>query len=235
MGKRAGHDIERLNALVDGELEPAERAAMAARLAADRNFARAHATLARLKACVIETARAHPGFSLPMPQRRAWHGLAAGAAALAAVLALIAVFVAIDFSPDDERPMLAASEAIITQASLPVRPVIPELASGGLTLVNVAVEDMQGERRLIATYRGPRGCRLELRVQRADAIPLATRGSSRHAWQSDGLAYELVAFGMPAKRFSILAAAAEQQTRPTAPDRSDRLREARVAAPPCLA
>ena len=39
-----------LNALVDGELAPQERAEMAARLAADRDFARAHATLARLKA-----------------------------------------------------------------------------------------------------------------------------------------------------------------------------------------
>lgn len=45
-------DLVRLNAFVDGELSPADRAAVAARLARDAQFAHAHATLARLKACV---------------------------------------------------------------------------------------------------------------------------------------------------------------------------------------
>ncbi|PWB64110.1 MAG: hypothetical protein C3F17_07790, partial [Bradyrhizobiaceae bacterium] len=53
-------DTERLNALVDGELAPAARAALAERIAADRSLARAHATLARLKSCVAELGEAEP-------------------------------------------------------------------------------------------------------------------------------------------------------------------------------
>ena len=49
-------DLLLLNALVDGELAPQDRAAIAARLAVDRDLARAYATLARLKASIGELA-----------------------------------------------------------------------------------------------------------------------------------------------------------------------------------
>ena len=47
--------------------------------------------------------------------------------------------------------------------------------------------------------------------------------------------YELFAFGMPAKRFGVIADAAERQIRALSPqDGSEQvLREARMNAPPC--
>jgi hypothetical protein len=89
---------------------------------------------------------------------------------------------------------------------------------------------------LIAAYSGPRGCRLELRVRSAPAIRDAVEGTSRHAWNVGTLAYELVAFGMPESRFAIIAGAAERLTRLNADpaDAEPQLRQARVAAPPCV-
>ena len=64
----------------------------------------------------------------------------------------------------------------------------------------------------------------------------ALAGTSRRRWIAGDLAYELVAHGMPAWRFDIIADAAEQQTRiGSDPVRIDRrLREADIGAPPCL-
>ena len=62
----------------------------------------------------------------------------------------------------------------------------------------------------------------------------ATVGTSRAAWTAGDLAYELVAFGMPAGRFTAVAAAAEGATRAGAmPENTTRLREASLSAPPC--
>ena len=57
--RKTADAIERLNALIDGELPPAEHAALADRIAAGRDLAHAHATLARLKACIVEKRRVY--------------------------------------------------------------------------------------------------------------------------------------------------------------------------------
>ena len=228
-------DLEGLNALVDGELSPAERAAVAAKIAADRNFARAHATLARLKSCVIEVAEAAPAAIVTLPAKRSLAlPLGLGAVAVFAC-GLVALVVATVTLPDREPVPVATRDAVITLAGLPANPVVPDLGVAGLKLVDVGIDRSSDVRQLFATYLGPHGCRLDLRVRPAEVAVPPMAGTSRHAWQVDELAYELVAHGMPGWRFAMIAEAAERETRsgrvPDAVDR--RLREARAAAPPC--
>jgi anti-sigma factor RsiW len=230
-------EITRLNAFVDGELTPAERAAVAAQIREQPNFARAHATLARLKACIAESADATTPVAIRWPPRRSQSiAVRIGVAGLAAVACgLVGLLIAAHFRAERRPVPLAGQEAAVTLAALPANPVIPHLDVAGLVLEDVRVERAGDVRLLFASYRGPHGCRLDLRVSPAgSAVPVGV-GSSRHNWDVGALAYELVAHGMPGWRFAIIAAAAEQETRAgRAPDAARRrLREARASAPPC--
>jgi anti-sigma factor RsiW len=230
-------EIARLNAFVDGELTPAERAAVAAQIRAQPNFARAHATLARLKACIAESADATPSVAIARPPRRSQSmALGIGVAGLAAVaFGLVGLLIAVQFRAERKPVPLAGQEAVVTLAALPANPVLPHLDAAGLVLEDVAVEGAGNVRLLLASYRGPHGCRLDLRVSPAGSAAPVGAGSGRHSWEVGALAYELVAHGMPGWRFAIIAAAAEQETRAgRAPDAARRrLREARASAPPC--
>jgi len=222
-----------LNALVDGELSPQERAEIAARLAADRDFARAHATLARLKASIGEIADETPAISLPRPRRPAWRLVAAAAACVAAVIA-IGLLAKTEWPLDHDAASTEGPTAI-TLASLPAGATIPRLDTAGLKLVGLAI----GPEKIpvfTATYRGPHGCRLDLRAWPIGSDAAALAGTSRHNWTAGNLAYELVAHGMPHWRFAIIAETAEQQTRAGSdPKRIDRrMREANIGAPPCV-
>lgn len=226
-------DIERLNALIDGELPPAEHAALADRIAAERDLAHAHATFARLKASIVETAERAPvaGFALPRARRSmrpAW------ALSAAAAVAMIAAFVWWR-APEPELAQNTAMAPFITLAALPAAPVIPDLANAGLKLVGGEVERSGTTDVLVAAYRGPRGCRLELRIRPMRAEIPPTIGTSRRIWTVGDLTYELVAFGMPAGRFLAVASAAMDATRAgRMPNEADtRLREASLSAPPC--
>lgn len=225
-------DTERLNALVDGELAPAARAALAERIAADRSLARAHATLARLKSCVAELGEAEPSGVVPRTPAR-WRRRLPTAAGVAAA-ALLGLWLAL---PEPARaPETPLPHAAITLAALPASPVVPHLDRAGLTLTGVAVAASDGDPVVVATYRGPRGCRLELHAAAAGHAFPPTAGTRRHAWTAGPLAYQLVAFGMPAARFRAVVDAAERATLgdglPDALDR--RLREARLASQPCV-
>ena len=229
--------MERLNALIDGELPPAEHAALADRIAVERDLAHAHATLARLKACIVEEAESAPPIELvlPRPARRLSLVPGLGMAAAAAALAIIVAFVAFR-EPDHQHKVNTEITPYVTLATLPAQPFIPDLTNAGLKLVGGEVEHSGQAAVLVAAYRGPRGCRLELRVWPATARVSPTIGTSRRTWMAGDLAYELVAFGMPAGRFAAVAAAAEAATRAgEMPKQADtRLREARLAAPPCV-
>ena len=227
-------DFLRLNGLVDGELPPAERADLAARLAVERDLARGYATLARLKAAIGESIEDMPEISLPVAKRRFWPKVAAAAVSLAAVLA-VAVFVAHGYWTArglDEGPNELPTA--ITLASLPPGTSIPRLDTAGLKLVRL---DLNPGRvpLFTAQYRGPHGCRLDLRgwPVGVPAPPLA--GSSRYHWTVGDLTYELVAHGMPVWRFNIIAGAAELQTRLNADHNriNRRLRQAEYGFPPC--
>jgi hypothetical protein len=227
-------EFERLNALVDGELPPAEHAALAGRIAAQRDLARAHATLARLKACVAEGRDSGSPFELPMPRRSRTVRLGAvSAVAAIGVLGFVAAvgLLAVDRLP----PGIIAPEIAATLAALPATPVIPDLTVTGLQLSGTTIEHAEDATLLLATYRGPRGCRLELRVRPLHADSPPARGTARAVWTVDELAYELTAFGMPASRFAVVAQVAKAATRlGRPPEPVDRLREARAAAPPCV-
>ena len=224
-----------LNALVDGELAPQERAEIAARLAVDRDFARAHATLARLKASIGEIADEVPTISLTPPRRPVRRLVAAAAACIAVVIAI--GFLARSDWPLDYDTTAGRLEGptAITLASLPAGATIPRLDRAGLKLVSLAI-DPEKIPVFTATYRGPHGCRLDLRAWPIGSEAAALAGTSRHNWTAGNFVYELVAHGMPTWRFAIIAEAAEQQTRagsdPKGIDR--RLREANIGAPPCV-
>lgn len=228
------YDLERLNALVDGELAPTERAEIAARLAVERDLASAYATLARLKAATAETAEDFPTIVLRRPRR-----VIRRAAAVAACIALVVgggLLVHQAWLGEEIRVTgTAEGPTEITLASLPAGTMIPRLDTAGLKLVNLAFNPGSVPL-LTATYRGPHGCRLDLRSwpAGADAPPLS--GTGLHRWVAGTLVYELTAHGMPDWRFRVIADSAEQQTRSGAdPARIDRrLRLASRGAAPCL-
>ncbi|MCW5693578.1 MAG: hypothetical protein KIT48_14555 [Pseudolabrys sp.] len=228
-------DLEKLNALVDGELPPDERAALAGRLANERDLARAYATLARLKATIGEVADAPidaPVFDLPRRRpARLVRELAIGAGLAAMVAA--GILVALPRTPEPEAP-LGEGPTAITLASLPAGTTVPRLETAGLKLTGLVIDP--GKVPLVsATYRGPHGCRLELRAWPIDVAAPETANAERHRWVAGNLVYELIAHGMPATRFALIAGAAEGQTAANADhDRIGRqLRQASHGAPPC--
>jgi anti-sigma factor RsiW len=235
MDSERTRDLERLNALVDGELAPVERAELAARLAVDRELAAAYATLAQLKAAVAATAEDCPAIELRPPRRPTARGRLAALAACAALAVGVGLFAAGDWFARDGALATAEGPTAITLASLPAGTTIPRLDTAGLKLIGLAFNP--GSVPLFtASYRGPHGCRLDLRAWPVGAHAPAASGSSLRHWVVGDLVYELAAHGMPAWRFAIVADGAEQQTRVGAdPDRVDRrLREANRGAPPCL-
>lgn len=236
--KNNSRDLLLLNALVDGELAPAERAELAARLAADRNLARGYATLARLKATTMEGVEAAATLDISVPGPQSHRPLVSGAArvaAAAAVVLLLSLAGWLALAPRPDLLVASRSEAAVTLAAFPVRPVVPDLALAGLSLRNVEMRTLSGEPVVVATYKGPRGCRLELQIRSAGAAAAVPGNSSlRHGWTVSGLSYELLAFGMPQTRFSLIVGAAERQTRLNAPETDAQLRQAGIAAPPCI-
>jgi hypothetical protein len=231
-------DIARLNALVDGELSPGEHAALAARVATDREFAHAYATLTRLKACVVESAEAVPAADIALHAKRRRRPVLVAAMVGAAAACLALVFgAAMLLAPRQPTPVVLSASEAITMVALPEAPVIPDLAVAGLRLVGTTVDLTGPARILVADYRGPRGCRLELHVRRAGSAAPEAEGTARRSWVVGNLAYDLIAHGMPEARFAVVAEAAEQATRShRVPESAGRrLREASVAAPPCLA
>lgn len=236
--RKSDDAIERLNALIDGELPPADHAALADRIAAGRDLAHAHATLARLKACVIASVEQTPALDLRdvAPERRPRLAPALGLAGAAAVAALLALIVWYPQRPAEQVASREMMAPFVTLAALPVTPVIPDLTYAGLNLVGGEIERAGDAAVLVAAYRGPRGCRLELRVRPSHLALPPTAGTSRSAWAVGDLAYELVAFGMPGGRFAAVAAAAEAATRAgrMPRDADTRLREASLKAPPCV-
>lgn len=228
-------DLLRLNALVDGELDPAERAEIAARLAVERDLARTYAVLAQLKATIAESADAPAPFVLPTARRPRARTFMAAAAGLVTAIGL-GIIVARSLlpiaSPDEDK---AEGPTAITLASLPAGTYLPRLDTAGLKLIGLAINP-GGVPLISASYRGPHGCRLDLRAWPTGTEGPPHSGTSKRTWTAGGLTYELVAHGMPTWRFGIIADGAEQQTQLSAdPDRVDRrLREANNGAPPCV-
>jgi anti-sigma factor RsiW len=151
------------------------------------------------------------------------------------VALVAATFIQLGWQALENEPSVHPEVAIIL-AALPANPTIPDLTVGGLRLVGTEVEKVAGLPVLVAAYRGPRGCRLEMRVHSATHTIPPTAGTSRRTWTAGELRYELAAFGMPANRFAAVAEVAEAATgygQPSEPMMM-RIREARNAALPCV-
>jgi hypothetical protein len=232
---KSNREFERLNAMVDGELSPAERSAVADRLASDRNLAGVHATLARLKAAVGGLAADAPAFHLPVQEERRWRRAGLVAASIAAVAALSAAAWLNLPAQQPSHSSVSEQATIVSFPALPPGVAVPRLDMAGLKLTGVSVVPTPAHL-VTATYRGPHGCRLDLRAAPAGTAMPYLAGNRHRRWQVGDISYDLVAHGMPAARFDLIAEAAEWQTRQVQdPRRIDHpLRQAGLNPPPCV-
>jgi hypothetical protein len=173
-------------------------------------------------------AAARPRTAVP----RAAKGAALAFAGIAAALLVAVVSVIGPRAPAPSRDEAQPAHTTLRVAMLPADPVVPDLTVAGLKLAGIAMETLHGAPLVVATYRGPRGCRLELRVAPAGVELPPANGTALHRWIAGRLQYELAAFGMPAERFVAVAGLSEQAVRGRDDDR--RLRTAQIASPPCV-
>jgi anti-sigma factor RsiW len=250
---------QKLNAYVDGELEPAEAAEVAAQVATDRRVAAAVATLARLKATTAATAgEPAPAGMLVARSSLCWRWAAAAAVTLFVAAGAWVLFAT--GQPDSRAVALierhaawagqeeneaidssTAARVLVGLGRLGVTAEIPDLTDAGLQLARVSVFDRPGgPGGLHIGYVGTRGCRVSLIIERAAPAQAAAYPSASvemAAWTVDGVVYTLLASGMHKPRFAAIAASAEAATRSRAP-LSEPVREAlrgqRDASPPCV-
>ena len=215
-------DWERLSALADGELPPAEAAAMRARVAREPTLA---AALARIEGAKAELR----ALLAPRPRRRlapVLGGALGGvvAASLAAALLLGGPFR--QAAPPDAlawHRALAAGQGAAAASPL-------DLGSMGLRLARELVVEVDGRTLALHHYQGPNGCRLTHLVG-IDPATLPREGLAA-AWRAGGLSHALVGEGMDPARFAATAALARAQT--AGGENGSLLAEARPWAP-CLA
>jgi hypothetical protein len=242
-------DWERLNAFADGELAVGDQREVAALLGASPPAAQALRGIIGLKeqlrALPTDDAPPFPRAKAP-PQRRHRNLAAAVALALVASAALFALrptgnpqedrFLAASLAAHERHADIAPVEGVMQASS---DPIASELARLGLRPAwRSAVA--AGEEH--AGFTGARGCRLSLHVT-AQLQPERPPGSSEtpHAlarWNADGKSYLLIATGMPAARFAIMAGFLRDLTVRPGPGIEPlrtALRQDWSAAPSCLA
>lgn len=101
-------------------------------------------------------------------------------------------------------------------------PVVPDLESTGLSVALMSVADVPDGRILQVGYRGHHGCHLSLFIFNGGTLPQLDDGDlgaaeQASAWQVDNLSYLLLAKGMDAARFDLIARKVEIATRVKAP------------------
>lgn len=245
-------DWQALNAMADGELDAAEQAALAARLSREGRLVAGLGRITNLKAALAEVgsdAPPMPRFEPPPPRVRLTPGRIAAAAACLALLVLplgrMSQPTPFELALASHRIFASAEDGVdssgvvMAQAMRP-KTIVPDLSDAGLVVRYVATEMMLGQEALHLGYVGSRGCRLSLWM-RAGAhafAPVASAGRSEMAaWYANGVSYLLLASGMPAHRFKVIATAAERATREAgdvAVEERLALRAGRAASPPCV-
>ena len=228
-----------LNAYVDGELDAAAAADVAAAIARDPELAAHVAALARLKAATKAQGAAPASIPSP-PERRHSRRLAlpsALAAGFAAILLAAGVAWSILGHPQEPawlRPAASAHEQwlaapagvaragriseddLLREARAAGIAGVPDLAEAQLRTVWVATTENAG---LYVGYIGIHGCRLGLwvgnpvRETPRELASLMLPGLTAYAWQAGGRAYVVVARGMDADRLNLLARTIEHLTR----------------------
>lgn len=261
MDRDRQHDFEQLNAFVDGELDVDARAAVASRAANDPEYARQLAALSRLKATLI---RSIPAQVIALPQRPRRLRMRRAAAAVAASLALIAAVGLGWLSHDRQsRPTLDSAlawsleahrgwlpresgtvqEAKLRAASAVPGTTVPDLSANGLALAYAGERKApDGQDTLLVGYLGSRGCRLTMLVHRsataapAEPVVIETGPVLAALWQAGSLRYALLAEGMAAPRFRLIADAvrrASSERQPLDEEFRTALARNRADSPPC--
>ncbi|MBL8571119.1 MAG: anti-sigma factor [Phreatobacter sp.] len=233
---------EMLNAYVDGELEPAAAAQVAAAIAHDTALAARAATLSRLRAASrrIGPAEAAPPFmALPtgMPRFRGalaiaatllvvvalgglWMGsmrpAAVHEAALADAVAAHHQWLQHDVPGPHDSPVLAAA-GLRTEG-------LPDLSAAAMRLVYVALDPRNRTGGVLAGYVGPNGCRVGIwigppmagipdRAVMADGADLSIR-----AWSDGRTGYAVMARGIAPARLEQLTALVTRAVREPVPE-----------------
>ncbi len=224
---------QELNAYVDGELSPRERASVAEAIARSPEIAARVATLTRLKSALAEPFEA-PEDLLPKekPRNRAWRAIAACAAVILVVSATAVLTVTHRPAGDAWFEVARAGHAAWLKEPLPARPQepraglflaslnrlggrvhVPDLTSAKLRLTYLRLHPGRngGAPALHLGYTGRRGCRLTLWVtpvpDASDSDLKEYRNLPTRAfyWRSGGMAYAVIATGMAERRFTMIA------------------------------
>jgi anti-sigma factor RsiW len=224
-------DFEMLSAYVDGELEPAEAARVAAAAASDPRLAGAIARLQSLRASISDDVPAfvHVPAVAAHANRGRWIGWAA-AAVIVCGLALSAGFLAL--RGDAQSTALARDLAPLVElhdrwleTSVPssalrvasATPVDTLLAATGLRLVltdRLVVDGASDATH--SRFVGERGCRLSLFVAPAagpapDRLEITEQAGLHVAhWVREARSYTVVARDMDANRFHMIASSLRQ-------------------------
>jgi hypothetical protein len=244
--------LDRLNAYVDGELDVADAAAVAADIAEQPALGQTVASLHAVKSAVASAFDAPaelPPLPAVRPQRRLAAIAASGGLALVAATVLVWLFVA---APNHQQAVLSqAFHAYDTVFQAPGGPVqidrvrggivVPDLMPAGLTVTayHPAIA-LDGAEAVHIGYVGKRGCRLSLFIRSAgeNTEPMAPRRDVDglvEAWRFGAHDYLLIARRMDRTRFGVIADALKMAIRdavPLAPPMRVALAEARQ---PCQA
>lgn len=252
---------EQLNAYVDGELAPADAAAVASAVAGDPALAARIATLAKLRAAVTGLPRETAPPFVTSFRRRSVTAAARRLAALAAAVMVVAglgsaVWFASGSSPADlsaalaaNRPWLAGREAPATAAvsvelSGARSSALPDLSAASLRLVRLdMLPDTAKSGEVFAGYEGPNGCRVGLWLSRqaptnaVEPVRSEKNGISIRAWRSGDLGYAMVGVGLDEARLDLIAALAAKSLRNDGPASQQvaALNESRAKGRPCAA
>jgi anti-sigma factor RsiW len=225
---------ELINAYVDGELAPAEAAAIASLAARDADIAARIATLTKLRAVaggLVSAAPAAgqaPPFAFPrVATARRFAALAAvllAAAGLAAALWLVppalpepglSAAIARHRSWLDGRDERGGPAVTVDLAGARSRD-LPDLSIASLRLVRIDVERRRGrDGILFGGYLGPNGCRIGIWIAAAasarqtEPARMDRDGVAIRAWQHGGLRYAILGVGVDPARLDRVAALAD--------------------------
>lgn len=255
-------EFERLNAFVDGELERDDRLAVVEASAGDNSVARHLSALSQLKSALQDSVDV-PELDIPEPPSagRIWgtHKLMALAASVVLFAAIGMSWLLADYNQYESGvPVAWAVEAHQRWATKPgtlIRPRqmllvraklnahVPDLTSAGLSLVHMAIQrDPEGADAMVIGYRGTRGCRVTLLIDKVDnfqvekPLYIETGKVRAVAWRAGPLSYVVLAEAMELNRFRLIADSVRRASLERLPlDDPTRtlLADSRASSPPC--
>lgn len=211
---------EELNALVDGELDSARVAEIAARIADDRDAAKAFAIAAALKATTVGLAK-----GAGCKPRRSWRRHVLAAAVLLLTAGVVGVLFYAMQAPEQRRAELAAlpPKTLGLADDVTVGGIrLPNLEPGGLRLERVGISHDRRKPQLEADYVGERGCRARLVVAHAADVERpspSAEAAQTTRWTVGAFVYTLTSERMDPQRFATVVQIAQAETTTVGPTR----------------